>query len=127
MAGTYGYIDRPAGLVLCQVQRATKSCHVFATGAGLSLRKHPLRPVPTPYLQNRRAPSVIWKPGADPAVVDATEIEMIDLAGFGAPAAELSASDQVFMLVGGGLLIGILGFGAMLMSKEPREVDWVRD
>lgn len=128
MPGTYAYVDRGDGLALCQVKPG-RVCWTFTTNEGLSIRKHPLQPVPKRFLQARRAPSVLWKPGADPDVVNATDVEMIDLVGagsFGAPG-ELEAADQVFMLVGGGVLIGILSFAAMLMSKEPREVGWVRD
>lgn len=127
MPGTYAYVDRGDGLALCKVSPG-RVCWTYATNEGLSIRKHPLQPVPKRFLQARRAPSVLWKPDASPDVVNATDVEMVDLVGaLGADAPGLSASDQVFMLIGGGTLIGILGFAAALMSKEPREVGWVRD
>ncbi len=117
--GTYGYVDRGDGLALCQVKPG-RVCWTFSTNEGLSIRKHPVQPVPKRFLAARRAPSVLWKQGADPDVVNATDVEMIDLNGasmFGA--AELSAADQVFMLVGGGLLIGVITFAAGLFGRAP--------
>jgi hypothetical protein len=80
VTGTYGYFDRGEGLVL--VKRVGHSQgHFYDTGELVYLRGAKLQPVPRGFLQRRRAPTIIWKPRANPHVVAEYQVEMVRLEG----------------------------------------------
>ncbi len=126
MASPYGYIDAGDGYLLCKINPGGR-CFALATQELMTIPRGGLKKVPKRWLQIRRAPTIIWKPGASPDVTSTMESEMVDLqgaGGLGADAAgaghDLSPSDQVFVLVGGGVLMGLIGFGAALFARAPR-------
>jgi hypothetical protein len=120
MATPYAYYDTPDGLMLCQINPGGR-CFLIATQELVVARRGQLKPVPKRWLMIKRAPTIIWKPGASPDVTSVVESEMVALRG--APA-ELAPNDQVFMLVGGTLLIGVIGFGAALFGRAPRDASY---
>ncbi len=118
MAIPYAYYDTPDGLMLCKINPGGR-CFLIATQELVVVPRARLKPVPKRWLMIKRAPTIIWKPGASPDVTSAIESEMVALSG-ALGAAELSPGDQVFMLVGGGLLIGVISYGAALFGRAPR-------
>lgn len=111
MQGTYGYFDQGDGVVLVK-RVGYNQGHVYYSGELVNLKGAHLMTVPKKYLAARRAPSVLWKPNANPDVKNAIEVEMIDLQGaeaeLGAPSLlELSAfaAPAVMLIVGVVLLV----------------------
>jgi hypothetical protein len=120
MVVPFAYYDTPDGLMLCKINPGGR-CFALATQELLIARRGQLKPVPKRWLMIKRAPTIIWKPGASPDVTSAIESEMVDLQGASFGASELAPADQVFMIVGSGVLLGLIGFGVALAGKPSRD------